>query len=498
MTDSYVKLIERIRDVGRLHSVEQLLDWDQETYMPVKGVGARAEQAALLAAIAHERFVSDETRALLDSASAPSDDHVAQTNIRETRRAFHRASRIPTELVREIAKTSSLAKEAWSRAREASEMAGFAPFLEKLVTLKKQVAEHIGYEGEPYDALMDEFEPGATAKETAELFATLRDATVELLERLQACSNKPDTSILERVYLEKGQRRFSRRMAEALNFDFSAGRADVSVHPFCTTIGGGGDVRITTRYLERFLPAALFGTLHETGHALYEQGLLGEHVFTPMGEAVSLGIHESQSRMWENLVGRSREFWTFHWDELKRTFPDSLGDVSMEQYYRAINTVEPSLIRVEADELTYNLHIALRFEIERALFDGSLAVADVSAAWDEEMQKALGIKPTSVAEGCLQDIHWSMGAFGYFPTYTLGNLYASQFFEQAKRDIPDLPARIAANDHRSLLDWLRDRIHRHGQRYGAAELVERVTGKSLSIDAFMAHVTAKYTEVYGL
>ena len=497
-TDAYAKLIERVRDVGRLGSVEQLRDWDQETYMPQKGVSARAEQAALIAAIAHERLVSDETRALLDDASAPSDDYVAQTNLRETRRAFKRSVMIPTELVREIAKTSSLAKDAWSQARKASDMAGFAPFLEKLVTLKKQLAEHVGYEGEPYNALMDEFEPGANANDMAVLFATLRDATVELLERIENCTSNPDTSILKRFYPEAGQRKLSQRMAEALNFDFSAGRADVSVHPFCTTIGGGGDVRITTRYLERFLPAALFGTLHETGHALYEQGLLAEHIFTPMGEAVSLGIHESQSRMWENLVGRSREFWSFHWDELKKTFPDSLGDVSIEQYYRAINAVEPSMIRVEADEVTYNLHIILRFEIERALFDGSLAVSDVPAAWNEKMHKALGIKPATVAEGCLQDIHWSMGAFGYFPTYALGNLYASQFFDQAKLDIPDLPARIAANDHRPLLDWLRDRIHRHGQRYRAAELVERVTGKPLSIDAFIGHVTTKCTEVYGL
>ena len=498
MTDTYEKLIERIRDVGRLRSVEQLLDWDQETYMPAKGVGARAEEAALIAAIAHERFVDDETRTLLDGASASEDDHVAQTNLRETRRAFDRAVRIPTDLVRDIAKTSSLAKEAWSKARANSDMSGFAPFLEKLVTLKKRLAEHVGYEGEAYNALMDEFEPGATAEETAALFTQLRGATVDLLGRLQACSNKPDTSILSRVYPEEGQRRFSRRMAEALNFDFSAGRADVSVHPFCTTIGGAGDVRITTRYLERFVPAALFGTLHETGHGLYEQGLPKEHIFTPMGEAVSLGIHESQSRMWENLVGRSRAFWTFHWDELKRTFPDSLGDVSPEDFYRAINAVEPSLVRVEADELTYNLHIILRFELERALFDGSLDVAAVADAWDENMQRLVGVTPDNVSEGCLQDIHWSMGAFGYFPTYTLGNLYASQFFDQAQKDIPDLQARIAANDHRPLLDWLRERIHVHGQRYRAAELVQRVTGKPLSIDPFMAHVTGKYSEVYGL
>lgn len=498
MQDAYEELMTRVTDVGRLHSIEALLDWDQETYMPGDGVAARAEQAALIAAIAHDRLVSDKTRSLLDRAVASDGDFVAETNLRETRRAFDRAARIPTDLVKEIARTSSLAKDAWARAREQSRLSEFAPFLEKLVALKKQVAEHIGYETEPYDALMDEYEPGAQAEKIATLFAELCNATVGLLEKIVASGTRPDTSILEREYPEPGQRQLSRRMAEALNFDFSAGRADVSVHPFCTTIGGSGDVRITTRYQERFLSSALFGTLHETGHALYEQGLPRQHTCTPMGEAVSLGIHESQSRMWENLVGRSRAFWTFHWDELKRTFPEALADVSLDEFCAAINAVQPSLIRVEADELTYNLHIAVRFELERALFDGSLAVGDVSAAWNEKMTKFLGVTPTNDAEGCLQDIHWSMGAFGYFPTYALGNLYASQFFEQAQKDIPDLDTRIAVNDHRPLLTWLREKIHVHGQRYRADELVERVTGRPLSIESFMTHVTNKYSEVYGI
>ena len=498
MSAAYTELVARVKDIGRLRSIEQLLDWDQETYMPANGVDARAEQAALVAAMAHERLVCDETRSLLDKASAADDDFVAQTNLRETRRVFERSVRIPTDLVSEIARTSSLAKAAWAKAREKSVMADFAPFLEKLVQLKKQVAEHIGYETEPYDALMDEYEPGVRSEPIAKLFAELRCATVTLLEKLAACKNQPDNSILTRVYPEEGQRRFSRRMAESLNFDFDSGRADVSVHPFCTTIGGGGDVRITTRYLERFLPAALFGTLHETGHALYEQGLPREHTCTPMAEAVSLGIHESQSRLWENLVGRSREFWMYHWGELKKTFPDALGDVSLDDYYRAINTVQPSLIRVEADELTYNLHIVLRFELERALISGALAVADVPAAWNEKMTEFLGIAPPNDAEGCLQDIHWSMGAFGYFPTYALGNLYAAQFYAQAQKDLPDLGARIAVNDHKPLLSWLRERIHVHGQRYRADELVERVTGSPLSIEPFIAHVTGKYSEIYGI
>ncbi len=498
MSVEYAKLMDRVRDFGRLRAVEELLAWDQETYMPKNGVHARAEQLALVAGLAHEHLVADETRSLLEETSADPDDYVTQTNLRETRRTFKRAANVPTALVKEIARTSSLAKEAWVNARKKSDFAQFAPFLEKLVELKKQMAECIGYRTEPYDALMDEYEPGAKAADIESLFADLRERTAALLKRIMDAPAAPDTSILSRHYPRVRQEALSRKMAEALNFDFSSGRSDVSVHPFCTTIGGCGDVRITTRYDERFLPAALFGTMHEVGHALYEQGLPHDHAFTPMGEAVCLGIHESQSRMWENLVGRSKAFWTCHWNELRKVFPEALEGVSVDGFYRAINAVRPSFIRVEADELTYNLHIVLRFEIERGLFNGTLCTRDVPAAWNEAMNRTLGITPPDDKEGCLQDIHWSMGAFGYFPTYALGNLYAAQFFEQANRDIGDLSARIAANDHRPLLDWLRTHIHCHGQRYRADELVELVTGKPLSIEPFMNHVTDKFSQVYGL
>ena len=498
MSDVYTKLMERVKDVARLRAVHELLDWDQETYMPKNGVAARAEQSALIAGLAHEHLVSDETRSLLDQATADDDDFAAQTNLRETRRTFERAANIPTDLVKQIAHTSSLAKQAWIQAREQSNFGEFAPFLDKLVELKKQVAECIGYDAEPYDALMDEFEPGSKAAEIEILFSDLREQTVPLLTRILDAPQKPDPSILTRSYPRDQQEALSRKMAEALNFDFGSGRADVSVHPFCTTIGGCGDVRITTRYQERFLPAALFGTMHETGHALYEQGLLDQYRFTPMGEAVSLGVHESQSRLWENLVGRSKAFWTHHFADLQALFPEALTDVSLEEFYGAINTVAPSLIRVEADELTYNLHVILRFEIERALFNGTLSVKDVPAAWNEKMTGSLGVTPPNDKEGCLQDIHWSMGAFGYFHTYALGNLYAAQLFEQAKKDMPDLFDRIAANDHQPLLDWLRTHVHCHGQRFHAGELVELVTGRPPSIQPFVSYVTEKFSAIYGL
>jgi len=498
MSDTYSKLIDRVRDIGRLQAVAALLGWDQETYMPKGGVRARSEQFALINGLAHERLAADETRALLDAATPPAGDHVAETNIRETRRLFERATKIPTELVKEIASTTSIAVEAWAVARKDSDFGKFKPHLEKLVDLKKQEAEYVGYDTEAYDALMDEFEPGSKASEIEGLLKELREATVALLNRIKAAKCHPDATIFTRHFDVDKQKSWSRKLAEGLNFDLTSGRIDTSTHPFCTTIGGSGDVRITARYQEAFLPAAIFGTIHETGHALYEQGLPSEHVFTPSGSYVSLGLHESQSRMWENLVGRSRSFWSHHWDDLRETFPDALSGVSPAEFYSAINAVSPSFIRVEADELTYNLHIILRFEIERALFNGSLKVEDVPAAWNEKFEEAFGLTPPDDREGCLQDVHWSWGAFGYFHTYTLGNVFAAQFFEKARKDIPDLFERIAANDHQPLLGWLRANIHRHGQRYRANELVELVTGEPVSIRSFMDYVTEKFTEIYQL
>lgn len=498
MSDAYAKLVDRVKDISRLHAVAQLLGWDQETYMPVSGVQARSEQFALIMGLAHERLVADETRALLDRVSAPSGDYVLETNIRETRRVFERAAKIPTELVKQIAETASVAKEAWAKAREESDFKAFKPYLQRLVELKKREAECVGYDTEAYDALMDEFEPGAKASEIEVLLRELRQATIALFRRITDAPRHPDPGILTRRFDMDRQKVWARKLAEALNFDFSSGRVDISVHPFCATIGGCGDVRMTARYQEDFLPSAIFGTMHETGHALYEQGLLGEHAFTPMGEAVSLSLHESQSRMWENLVGRSRAFWACHWEDLKATFPEVLQDVSLDEFYGAINAVRPSFIRCEGDELTYNLHIILRFEIERALFDGSLNVEDVPGAWNEKLKASLGITPPNDREGCLQDIHWSWGSFGYFHTYTFGNLYAAQFFEQARKDIPGLLDRIAIGDYEPLLLWLRRNIHCHGQRYRANELVELVTGRPLSITPFMDYVTAKFSQIYEL
>jgi carboxypeptidase Taq len=497
MPEVYEEFITLVREIGRLESIAQLLDWDGETYMPKGGLTVRAEQLALIAELAHERRSGPKLGELLAKLDGCFEEPAAAANVRETRRSYDRAVKVPLDLVGRLSRATTMAKEAWGRAREQSAFAIFAPHLEELLRLKRQVADCVGYQGERYDALMDEFEPGMTCREVGGIFASLRGPLAEFMRRLVAAGGQPDASILERHFAREAQERFARRMAEAIGFNFNGGRLDVSKHPFCTGIGAG-DVRLTTRYDERFFSGAIFGVLHEAGHGMYEQGLEPAHAFTPAGQAISLGIHESQSRMWENLVGRSLPFWRRFYPECQAAFPSALGDVPLEAFYRAINKVEPSLIRVEADEVTYNLHIILRFELERAMIDGTLAVKDVPEAWNAKMRELLGVVPATDAEGCLQDIHWSLGTFGYFPTYALGNLYAAQFFAAAKRDVPDLSERIGRGDLAVLREWLRVNIHRHGQVHRAGELVRRVTGQALSIEAFMAYLQGKYTAIYGL
>lgn len=495
---AYEQLLERFRDISRLGASLALLDWDQETYMPSGGVEGRAEQIALLSALMHEKLTSDETGALLERAEPGRSDAFGETNVREARRQYEREKKLPTDLVRRTAQASAVAKSAWAKARGKDDFAEFAPHLSTLIELKREAADLIGFEGERYDALMDEFEPGMTAAAIAPVFAELRTFTSDFLKSLEDAPRSPDDSILTRVYPIDVQARVSRRLAAALNFDFERGRCDESAHPFCTSIGGPGDVRITTRYLERFLSSSMFGTMHEVGHALYEQGLPREALFAPAGEAVSLGIHESQSRLWENLVGRSLAFWNHHYAALQQDFPEALGDVSLDAFYGAINAVKPSLIRVEADEVTYNLHIVLRFELERELLEGKLAVNDLPERWNESMREMLGVVPDCNANGCLQDIHWSMGAFGYFPTYALGNLYACQLFDAARAALGDLDEQISRGETQPLLNWLRENVHAHGKRYEAAELVERVTGKPLSMAPFATYVREKFGAVYGV
>lgn len=496
--ESYDKFIKLVRELNITRSVEALLDWDQETGMPPRAAQDRANQLSLIAGLAHEKLTSDELSNTLASLERGGDldDSAAATNVREMRREIDRAKKLPTALVQEIAHTVALAKSAWVQARKESAFPKFAPHLEKLLDLRRQVADRIGWTTEPYDALMDEFEPGARAADVQRVFDRVKAELVPLVQAIAKAPRQPDLSILERKCPKDMQAALNREAAQAMGFDFEAGRIDISAHPFCTSLSPL-DVRLTTRYDERYMPMSFFGILHEAGHGLYEQGFDPAHTGTPGAQAVSLGIHESQSRMWENQVGRGRAFWKFFYPKLQAAYP-SFKDVSADDWYFAINNVRPSLIRVEADEVTYGLHIMLRFDLERRMLRGELAVRDVPEAWNAGMKSLLGLTPPNDAQGCLQDIHWSLGTFGYFPTYALGNLYAAQFYNAAKKSISGFEEKIAAGDLRPLREWLRENIHKHGKRYRAGELVKVVTGEELSHEPFVQYLKGKFGALYGL
>ncbi len=499
--DAYAELMRRVKAVSLLNSCGSLLHWDQQTYMPPRGSAHRAEQLALLAGLAHAQFTAPEIGDLLSEAESANVTHVPRSapavNIREVRRAYDRATRIPARLVEELARTSALAQDVWVEARKASDYDRFRPWLEKLVALKRDEAKAIGRDGPLYDALLDEYEPGETAARLAPIFAELQSALVDLVGKIGASAREPDRTVLHRTFPIPAQEAFGKAVAAAFGFDFHAGRLDPTTHPFCSGIGPG-DTRLTTRYDPEDFGDAFFSILHETGHGLYDQGLNAEHYGTPMGDAVSLGIHESQSRLWENFVGRSHAFWCHWFPRARHAFPEALTGVDLDAFVFAINDVRPSFIRVDADEATYNLHILLRFELEQALIAGDLPVADLPAAWTHGMQRLLGVTPPDDARGCLQDIHWSGGGFGYFPTYTLGNLYAAQFYAAARSDLGDLDGMLRRGEFLPLKEWLNRRIHREGQRYRAAELVVAVTGEPLTPRYLLRHLTEKYGALYGV
>jgi carboxypeptidase Taq len=421
----------------------------------------------------------------------------AGATITNLRRDYDRKTKLPIALVEELARLAVLGQQVWAEARKANDFARFQPLLARTVELKRQEAAAIGYDDTPYDALLDEFEPGAKTREVAGVLAGLREQLVPLVAAIAASPRRPNLAPLKRRFPIDAQEKFGKQAVEAIGYDFSAGRIDVTDHPFCTTLGPR-DIRLTTRYDEHFLPGAFFSTLHEAGHGMYEQGLPANRFGLPTGQAVSLGIHESQSRMWENVVGRSRAFWEYFFPQAQAAFGQSLRDMRLDDFYFAINDVRPSLIRTESDEATYNLHILVRFELEQALLLDELPVADLPAAWREKYRHYLGIEPPNDTDGVLQDVHWSSGAIGYFPTYTLGNLYAAQLFEQASSELGDLPAMFRRGEFLPLRDWLRKTIHSQGRRYGAAELARRVTGVPLSHDALMRHLRGKFAPLYGL
>ncbi|MGE3809723.1 MAG: carboxypeptidase M32, partial [Gemmataceae bacterium] len=408
-----------------------------------------------------------------------------------------RAVKLPQELVDEIARDTTRAQQVWQEARAKSDFPSFQPWLEKIVGLKQKEADAIGYKQVRYDALLDEFEPGATTAEIKSTFAELRKDLVPLVAAITGSGKHPNRDILARNYSVERQEIFSQAAAAAIGFDFESGRLDVTTHPFCSGIGPG-DVRLTTRYNPRFFNEAFFGTLHEAGHGIYDQGLEHEHFGTPVGSFCSLGIHESQSRMWENFVGRGRPFWEHFYPRARQTFLNTLDDVKLDDFYFAVNDVQPSFIRVEADEATYNLHIILRFEMEQAILHGDIKPADVPGAWNAKFKEAFNLTPPDDKLGCLQDVHWSFGGIGYFPTYTLGNMYAAQFMEQARADLGDLDGDFRKGEFARLKGWLNDKIHKPGMKWRAGELCQRVTFKPLSHKPLIEYMKKKYGPLYGI
>lgn len=497
------ELLSHVHELADLAAATALLDWDQQTMMRPKSAESRAFQLGTLQAIYHERLVSKPLREALEQASGegsgpePFTGDAGAALLREVRRNIERAVKLPTSFVKELAETTARAFESWQRARAAASFALYRDDLARIIDLKRREATFVGYAESPYDALLDEFEPGQTERMTSDVFAGLRRETVRLLEDLRRSDLRPDAGVLTRRYEKQRQWDFGLRVLEAMGFDFEAGRQDYSAHPFTTSFAPT-DVRITTRISENDLRSGFFGAIHEGGHALYELGIDPDLARTPLASSPSLGMHESQSRLWENAIGRSAAFWRYWYPQLADTYPDQLRGVSEQQFLRAINTVTPSFIRVEADEVTYNLHIVLRFELETAVMSGRLQVDDLPDAWDAKMTELIGVTPHSAAEGVLQDVHWSYGSFGYFPTYSLGNLYSAQILATLRKAFPDFDERIASGELRFIREWLREHIHRFGGIYPASELIRRVTGEALNPAYFTRYLRGKYEAMYEL
>jgi carboxypeptidase Taq len=497
----YQNVCQTARQTAVWTSIEAALGWDERTMLPSAAGPYRAEQLTAVSGMLHRRWTDPQFAADLAELAAgplcsdPASD--AAVNVRRLKRRVDKKTKLPQALVEELARAAVLGQQAWQQSRQDNDFPSFQPFLENTIALKREEAQAIGYPQCAYDALLDDYEPEELTSNVVPVLADLREQLAPLVAQIHQSGRRPDVAILARSYAIDAQETLGRLAAEAIGFDFDRGRLDVTAHPFCTTLGPH-DCRILTRYHEHAFAAAFFGILHEAGHGLYEQGLPPDNFGLPLGEAVSLGIHESQSRLWENMVGRSHAFWEHFFPEAQRRFPAPLGDVALDDFHFALNDVRPSLIRIEADEATYNLHILIRFELEHALLEGQLPVADLPGAWNEKYRMYLGIEPASNADGVLQDVHWSAGLIGYFPTYTLGNLYAAQFFAQADVELGGLAEQFARGEFQPLRGWLAEKIHRHGQRYTAAQLVERVTGRPLSSAPLMRHLWDKIGALYGV
>jgi carboxypeptidase Taq len=509
----FTAILERLhqldREYNHLAKVTALLQWDQETYLPPQGVADRAEQLALLQGIAHERFTNPEIGRLLEQAGSDSQNPrgdeklppLERDFVKVLRRNYDRAVKLPPDLVSAEARAEGFSQAAWVEARKHNDFAAFAPHLNTMLDFARKKAAYWGFgekgNGEKaYDGLLDIYEPGMTASDIAAVFKPLGDQLGALLRQIAAAGPRGDLSFLTKDFDPGDQAAYNRELMGNLGFDLRRGRLDISVHPFTTSLGFD-DIRITTRYFPDNVLSGVFSTIHESGHALYEMGLSPELRGTCLAEGVSMGIHESQSRLWENVIGRSRAFWEAQYPGFKARFPKQLEGVDTQTFYRAVNQVRPSFIRVDADEVSYGLHIILRFELEKKLFAGDLTVEDLPGAWRKLMKDLLGLEPETDAQGVLQDVHWSMGSFGYFPSYALGNLYGLQIWKKLRRDLPDVEKAIARGDFGELHTWLREKIYAQGRRPDPAELLMEITGERLSAIPFLEYIKSKYTELYG-
>lgn len=484
---AYAQLVARLQRMAGLHDAAEILAWDQQVMMPPGGTEARAAQMAALSASMHELLVAPETGRLLAEAERAEKDEARLAVLRETRVAYDRATRVPMELVEAMSRTQARGFEAWVDARKRSDYARFRPILAELLEQRRQYARHVEPSLPAYEVLFQDYEPWIALADARKNLSGLREGLRPLLQRARSAPRPRD--VLQGEWPQREQELLSREVCEMIGYDFQRGRLDVSPHPF--SAGGAHDARITTRYDPRTPIPSLLGSVHEAGHAMYMQGLPKEHMGTPLGEARDLVVHESQSRLWENHVGRSLPFWERVVPMIRKHLPRAMPGASAEDAWRAVNVVEPSLIRVEADELTYHMHVALRFEMEEAMVSGKLAMDEVPHRWNEIMQRDLGLTPPDDAHGCLQDMHWSTGSFGYFPTYSLGSMLSAQLMGAYEREGG------SASDYPSLLGWLRERVHRHGKRYKTGELIERATGRALSPEAFLRYADAKYARVWA-
>lgn len=497
INNKYELFKQKLSKIADVNAATAVLNWDQEVFMPGKGASLRAQQNATLNGIAHELSTDTELGELLyELNDANSLDSIQKANIKETLRIYNERKKYNTSFVVELSKTVSESFIAWQEAKRKSDFEIFLPLLSSLVDLKKKECELLGYDDHPYDALLNQFEPGLKTNKVSTVFSRLHDQLIPVTKKITE-AKQPVADFLFAQYDKNKQWDFSLSLLKQLNYDFERGRQDISTHPFTTSFNAN-DVRITTRINENDVFEMIGSSIHECGHALYEQGLPVSDYGLPSGEFLSLAIHESQSRLWENNVGRSLPFWKYNFPILKNIFSEQLKNVSVNDFYAAINCVKPSFIRTSADELTYHLHILIRFELERDLFEGKISVSDLKQEWNKKYKDYLGLQVTDDALGILQDVHWSHGMFGYFPTYSLGSMYAAQFFFTAKSEIKNIDGEMERGNTAPLLEWLRIKIHKHGKTFSADDLCLSVTGSELNIDYFMNYIIEKYANLYSL